>query len=81
MSSVAVARKRLKLTVTAGKAPGGKLVTVAFRQGMTVSTALRKAGVKSLKGHALQRNGKRARPATRVKPGDKVLAVGKIRGG
>lgn len=67
--------------VTVGKVPGGEFMDVPVTGETTVGEVLRTAQIHSLKGHELQVSGKPATEKTRVKPGDQVLAVAKIRGG
>lgn len=68
-------------TVTVGKVPGGEFVDVPVTRETTVGEVLRTAGIRSLESHELQVSGKPATKKTRVKPGDQILAVAKIRGG
>lgn len=79
--TLAATPKAASQTVSAGKAPGGAIKEVSFEAGMTVEAALRVAGVKSFRGHTLQRNGKTARATAKVRPGDTVLAVAQVTGG
>jgi hypothetical protein len=61
--------------------PGGKTADVPVTRGMTVAAALKRGGVAVRKGQKLQKNGRMTKPTAKVRPGDTVAAVGRIRGG
>lgn len=67
--------------VQAGMVPGGVIREIPVREGLTAIGALKGAGVQHPENYDIKVNGKRAKPKKKVKPGDTVLAVGKIRGG
>lgn len=67
--------------VSVGIAPGGEVTEVEVTRTMTVREAFQEAGMKVPKGHELQKSGRKAKLTDKVKPGDTVLAVAKVRGG
>ena len=67
--------------ITVGKIPGGPIREIETPGAITVQTAFRKAGIRSLKGYEIQVSGKPAKLTTKVKRGAQVHAVAQVRGG